>query len=138
MLAIWRRPHPPFHAQCRPGELSLVLHVTCTTSRKVRMMMMILLRDKSECSPKFIVTLDGVPSPLANLTEHDMDTDPAPSTMTSNPSAEHRMKSVHLRMTSDLSSGGKDTQNLARSCDALNLFNTCFFSSLFPLSQMKG
>ncbi|XP_060769533.1 zinc finger CCCH domain-containing protein 14 isoform X2 [Neoarius graeffei] len=58
-------------------------------------------RERSECSPKFIVTLDGVPSPLASLTEHDMDTDHTP--MTLDPSAEHRTKPVHLSMTSDLS-----------------------------------
>ncbi|KAK2846270.1 hypothetical protein Q7C36_011124 [Tachysurus vachellii] len=57
-------------------------------------------REKPECSPKFIVTLDGVPSPLASLTEHDMDTN---TTMTFNPPEDHRTKPVNLSMTSDLS-----------------------------------
>lgn len=76
---------------------------------------MSLLRERSECSPKFIVTLDGVPSPLASLTEHDMDTDHTP--MTLDPSAEHRTKPVHLSMTSDLSYDGEgtDTHSLSLS-----------------------
>ncbi|XP_053497266.1 zinc finger CCCH domain-containing protein 14 isoform X2 [Ictalurus furcatus] len=69
---------------------------TPTTPRTVQ------AREKPECSPKFIVTLDGVPSPLASLTEHDMDTDHAPSSMTVDPSADHRTKPVQISMTSDL------------------------------------
>ncbi|KAI5086019.1 zinc finger CCCH domain-containing protein 14, partial [Silurus meridionalis] len=43
-------------------------------------------REKCESSPKFIVTLDGVPSPLATLTDHDMDTEHVPNTTTIIPS----------------------------------------------------
>ncbi|KAM9496060.1 zinc finger CCCH domain-containing protein 14 isoform 3-T3 [Clarias gariepinus] len=59
-------------------------------------------REKPECSPKFIVTLDGVPSPLAGLAEHDVDTDSAPVTF--DPSAEDAPhKLLHAGMTPDLS-----------------------------------
>lgn len=80
----------------------------------MKMMMMKIfrvsfLREKPECSPKFIVTLDGVPSPLASLTEHDMDTDHAPSSMTVDPSADHRTKPVQISMTSDLLFDGEGT-----------------------------
>lgn len=68
-----------------------------------------LLRDKSECSPKFIVTLDGVPSPLASLTDHDMDSDHALSTMAIDSPAEQRLKPVHFSMTSDRSYSGEGT-----------------------------
>ncbi|KAI5607475.1 zinc finger CCCH domain-containing protein 14, partial [Silurus asotus] len=70
-------------------------------ARRMMMMMMILifpmflLREKCESSPKFIVTLDGVPSPLATLTDHDMDTEHVPNTTTIIPSPP-----VHLTMTS--------------------------------------
>lgn len=72
----------------------------------MRIFRVFLLREKPECSPKFIVTLDGVPSPLASLTEHDMDTN---NTMTFNPPEGHRTKPVNLSMTSDLSYDGEDT-----------------------------
>lgn len=113
MLSIRRRLRPPLHARCRPGEVSLVLQVTYITGGRLGVVMISrasLCREKPECSPKFIVTLDGVPSPLASLTEHDMDTDHAPNTTTFDPSVEHKTKPVHLSMTSDFSFGGKVTR----------------------------
>ncbi|KAK3522574.1 hypothetical protein QTP86_024993 [Hemibagrus guttatus] len=92
---IMRKPeleqNPPIRSRLDAANQEEALP---TTPRTVQ------AREKLECSPKFIVTLDGVPSPLASLTEHDMDT---PNTMTFNLSAEHRTKPVHLSMTSDLS-----------------------------------
>ncbi|XP_053087728.1 zinc finger CCCH domain-containing protein 14 [Pangasianodon hypophthalmus] len=95
---IMRKPEPEQNPPIR-SRLDAVNQEEAppTTPRTVQ------AREKSECSPKFIVTLDGVPSPLASLTEHDMDTDHAPNTMTFDPSVEQRAKPVHLSMTSNLS-----------------------------------
>ncbi|KAF4091969.1 hypothetical protein AMELA_G00015690 [Ameiurus melas] len=94
---IMRKPEPEQNPPIR-NRLDAVNQeeATPTTPRTVQ------AREKPECSPKFIVTLDGVPSPLASLTEHDMDTDHAPNSMTVDPSADPRMKPVQISMTSDL------------------------------------
>ncbi|KAI4900230.1 hypothetical protein NFI96_026018 [Prochilodus magdalenae] len=71
---------------------------------------MVQTREKAEAvgslSPKFIVTLDGVPSPLANLTEQDMDADDsAHNNTTSDLSATRRLKpAVQLSLNTDLTS----------------------------------
>ncbi|XP_036438378.1 zinc finger CCCH domain-containing protein 14 isoform X2 [Colossoma macropomum] len=71
---------------------------------------MVQTREKAEAvggsSPKFIVTLDGVPSPLANLTEQEMDADDsALNNTTSDLSAMRRPKqAVQLSLNTDLPS----------------------------------
>ncbi|XP_026885927.2 zinc finger CCCH domain-containing protein 14 isoform X3 [Electrophorus electricus] len=80
---------------------------------------MVQAREKTEvtgsASPKFIVTLDGVPSPLASLTDQEM-TDPddtSPNNTTSDLSTEHKPKPVHLSLNSALShdDGGMEEQD---------------------------
>ncbi|XP_076872738.1 zinc finger CCCH domain-containing protein 14 [Brachyhypopomus gauderio] len=80
---------------------------------------MVQAREKVEAagctSPKFIVTLDGVPSPLANLTDQEM-TDPddtSPNNTTSNLSAERNPKpAVHLNLNSTLSHNDGEMEEL--------------------------
>ncbi|KAL6485471.1 hypothetical protein MHYP_G00048630 [Metynnis hypsauchen] len=69
---------------------------------------MVQTREKAEAvgssSPKFIVTLDGVPSPLANLSEQEMDADDsALNNTTSDLSVARRPKpAVQLSLNTDL------------------------------------
>lgn len=76
---------------------------------------MVQPRDKVEtlggASPKFIVTLDGVPSPLANMTEQEMDVDDSISnTITTDLSTRRPKPPVQLNFITDLTSddGGMD------------------------------
>lgn len=58
-------------------------------------------REKLESSPKFIVTLDGVPSPLAGLTEQDMDVDDTSLTTPDLITQRLSKPAVHLNVTPD-------------------------------------
>ncbi|XP_062857841.1 zinc finger CCCH domain-containing protein 14 [Trichomycterus rosablanca] len=74
---IMRKPEleqaPPVRSRLEPVVLE---EAPSSTPRTVQ------TRERSDCSPKFIVTLDGVPSPMAGLTDQDMETEDAPMTNT--------------------------------------------------------
>ncbi|XP_072532977.1 zinc finger CCCH domain-containing protein 14 [Salminus brasiliensis] len=70
---------------------------------------MVQPREKAEAvgssSPKFIVTLDGVPSPLANMTEQEMDVDDSVLNNTISDLSTRKPKpAVQLSLNSDLTS----------------------------------
>lgn len=59
-------------------------------------------------SPKFIVTLDGVPSPLASRTDQEMEPEDEFNTTSDLPENDKPKPAVHLRLgTEFINAGGK-------------------------------
>lgn len=78
----------------------------------VSYLILFFCRERAEiveaASPKFIVTLDGVPSPLANRSDQDMEPEDEFSTTSDLPENNGPKPAVHLRLgTEFLNTGGK-------------------------------
>lgn len=93
---------------------------------------MSLYRERAEvtggASPKFIVTLDGVPSPLASRTDQEMEPEDEFNVTSDLPGNDRPKPAVHLRLGTELLNANSKMSNYRRVMKSVSsILNSCRF-----------